>query len=192
MGEAQVNPLLRAVGAGLAVSLLLGACNRENRNLDAGAGESGPHAVAVSRLFPGPAPSPTPTDPRGLQYEGNATHISNGGRYYRWFNCSGCHFNGGGGIGPALMDDKWRYSGRIEEIYASIAQGRPNGMPSFRERIPPEQIWELAAYVRSLSGNVDKLAAPSRPDEMRSIPPINNIDRQPPAGDASAAKVGAG
>jgi cytochrome c oxidase cbb3-type subunit 3 len=181
----------RAAGASVA-ALILAACNRENRSL-AAAPETGPRGVTVSELYPGPTAAPTPVDPRAAEYEGNAVHISNGQRLYRWFNCVGCHFNGGGGIGPALMDDKWRYGGRIEQIYASIVQGRPNGMPAFRDRITEQQVWEIAAYVRSLSGNVDKLAAPSRGDEMRSIPPINNIDRQPPAkGDPAAATAGPG
>jgi cytochrome c oxidase cbb3-type subunit 3 len=192
MGQARTKSFLRAAAATLMAALALAGCNRENRNLDAAAAESGPHGVTVTQLYPGPTPAPTPTDPRALEYEGNATHISNGGRYYRWFNCNGCHFNGGGGIGPPLMDDKWRYGGSIEQIYASIAQGRPNGMPSFRDRIPEQQIWEIAAYVRTLSANADKLAAPSRPDEMRSIPPLNNIDRQPPKFDPNATKAGAG
>jgi cytochrome c oxidase cbb3-type subunit 3 len=170
----------------------LAACNRENRNLDAPGPETGPRAPAVSDLRPGPATAPAPGDPRGKDYEGNATHIANGQHYYRWFNCSGCHFNGGGGIGPALMDEKWRYGGGIEQIYASIVQGRPNGMPSFAGKIPEQQVWEIAAYVRTLSGNADKLAAPSRSDAMRSIPPINNIDKQPPKGDPAPSKVGGG
>jgi cytochrome c oxidase cbb3-type subunit III len=148
--------------------------------------------VPVSELRPGPAAVPAPDDPRGKEYEGNATHIANGQRYYRWFNCNGCHFNGGGGIGPALMDEKWRYGGRIEQIYASIVQGRPNGMPSFQGKIPEQQVWEIAAYVRTLSGNADKLAAPSRSDAMRSTPPVNNMDRQPPRGDPDPSKVGGG
>jgi cytochrome c oxidase cbb3-type subunit 3 len=175
---------------GLAISAQA-ACNRENRNLDAAGPETGPKIIPVSELRPGPS-APAPDDPRGKDYEGNATHIANGQRYYRWFNCSGCHFNGGGGIGPALMDEKWRYGGRIEQIYASIVQGRPNGMPSFQGKIPEQQVWEIAAYVRSLSGNADKLAAPSRSDAMRSTPPVNNMDRQPPRGDPDPAKVGGG
>jgi cytochrome c oxidase cbb3-type subunit 3 len=167
------------------------ACNRENRNLDAGAAETDPKALRVSELQAGPT-SPAAVDPRAAEYEGNATHIANGQRYYKWFNCSGCHFNGGGGIGPPLMDEKWRYGGQMQQIYATIMQGRPNGMPSFRDKIPEQQVWEIAAYVRSLSGNADKLAAPSRPDAMRSIAPINNIDKQPPRGDPDAAKAGGG
>jgi cytochrome c oxidase cbb3-type subunit 3 len=176
----------------LATTLVLAACNRENRNLDAPPAENGPRGVTISGLSPGPTQASTPDDPRAKQYEGNATHIANGQRYYKWFNCAGCHFNGGGGIGPALMDEKWRYGGKIEQIYASIVQGRPNGMPAFRDKIPPEQVWEIAAYVRSLSGNVDKTAAPSRSDEMRSTPPINNTNTQAPKGDPDPSMVGGG
>jgi cytochrome c oxidase cbb3-type subunit III len=121
-----------------------------------------------------------PRDPRARFYESNAYAISQGQRYYRWFNCSGCHANGGGGMGPALMDADWRYGGRIEEIYQTIEHGRPNGMPAFGEKIPEEQIWQIAAYVRSMSGNVDRLAAPSRSDRIRSTPPINNTNPMPP------------
>jgi cytochrome c oxidase cbb3-type subunit 3 len=179
-----------AIGcAALACLVVLAGCERENRNL-AGGAETGPSSVAVSELRPGPPSPPPPEDPRAQAYEGNATHIANGQRDFQQFNCAGCHFNGGGGIGPALMDDKWRYGSRIDQVYASIAQGRPNGMPSFKGVIPDEQIWELAAYVVALSGNGDKLAEPSRTEDMRTIPPLNNLDRQPPKSDPAATKVG--
>ncbi len=70
---------------------------------------------------------------------------------YKQFNCAGCHFNGGGGIGPPLMDDKWIYGGRLDQIFNSIYQGRPNGMPVWGGKIPDQQIWEIATYVRSMS-----------------------------------------
>ena len=49
-------------------------------------------------------------------------------------------------------------------------KGRPNGMPSFRGRIPEDQIWQLVAYVRSLSGlRAASDAAPRGDDDpMRS------------------------
>jgi cytochrome c oxidase cbb3-type subunit 3 len=177
------------VGIASLCAVSLAACERENRNLSASV-ESGPRMVALSDLRPGPAGPPPPDDPRDREYEGNATHIANGQRYFQQFNCNGCHFNGGGGIGPALMDDKWRYGGKTEQIVDSILRGRPNGMPAFKDKIPDQQVWEVAAYVRSLSGNADKLAAPSRPEGMRSIPPINNIDRQPPKSDPDPSTVG--
>ncbi|MFC3067683.1 c-type cytochrome [Phenylobacterium soli] len=186
--------LARAISIAPAVAALtLGACNREARDLKpTPTAETGPHAVSVSDLYPGPVPSPTPDDPRAQEYEGNAFHIANGQRYFKWFNCVGCHFNGGGGIGPPLMDETWRYGGKMEQIYASISQGRPNGMPSFKDKIPEAQIWEIAAYVRSLSGEANKIAAPSRQDAIRSTPPINNADAKPQAGDAAAVKAGGG
>jgi cytochrome c oxidase cbb3-type subunit 3 len=173
----------------LACVAALAACQREDRNLSAPP-EDAPQSVALSDLRPGPPAPPPPDDPRGAIYDGNATRIANGQRYFTQFNCNGCHFNGGGGIGPALMDDKWRYGGKPEQIVDSILRGRPNGMPAFQDKVPAAQAWELAAYIRSLSGNADKLAAPSRPDAMRSIPPINNIDRQPPKSDPAATRVG--
>jgi cytochrome c oxidase cbb3-type subunit 3 len=152
--------------------------------------ESGPLSLTDSELQPGAPSAPPPSDPRAGDYEGNAYQLAQGQRYYKWFNCNGCHFNGGGGIGPALMDSKWIYGGEIDQIYASIYRGRPNGMPAWKDKIPEQQIWQIAAYVRSLSGNADKLAVTSRADEMNSIPPINNIDRQPP-GKPQTAKAGA-
>ena len=160
----------------LALLASLAACEREAR----------PTSEHPARI---PAPEQTamqsngPRDPRAGFYEGNAYAISQGQRYFRWFNCNGCHANGGGGMGPPLMDAEWRYGGRIEQIYLTIEQGRPNGMPAFRDKIPEEQIWQIAAYVRSLSGNVDRLAAPSRSDRIRSTPPINNADPAPPGSD---------
>ena len=54
-------------------------------------------------------------------------------------------------MGPPLMDNNWIYGDSIENIGASIREGRPNGMPAFRGSLPDEQIWQLAAYARSLS-----------------------------------------
>jgi cytochrome c oxidase cbb3-type subunit 3 len=87
----------------------------------------------------------------GHRYENNAWGISEGGRLYEWFNCTGCHGYGGGGSGPALMDDHWLYGSDPASIYTSISEGRPNGMPSFGSQLRPEQVWQLTAYVRSLA-----------------------------------------
>ena len=104
-------------------------------------------------------------------YEENAYALSEGKRLYSAYNCNGCHSLGGGGMGPALMDNKWIYGGKPEEIFSTIVAGRPNGMPSFRERVPDSQIWQLAAYIRSMSGQLRKDAAPTRDDHMQGKPP---------------------
>src|ERR687885_236266 len=63
--------------------------------------------------------------------------------------------------------------GATKKFVATIRQGRPNGMPSFRGKIPDDQIWEIAAYVRSMSGNVPSDAAPARNDDMHPGPAEN-------------------
>ena len=112
--------------------------------------QHGPNEVFVTGLFPNGG-APPPQDMIGARFEGNQLAIAAGKELFGQMNCSGCHFNGGGGMGPALMSGHWRYGGRIDQIYASIAQGRPNGMPSWQDSLQPQQIWELAAYVKSLS-----------------------------------------
>jgi len=159
----------------LCIALPVAACEREERNTRPepafGSGEQG---VPVTTLAPG-GERPPISDAKAREFEGNAYHLSEGKRLFDWFNCSGCHANGGGGMGPALMDDKWIYGGSIESIHATIRDGRPNGMPSFRDRVPDDQIWELAAFVRSLSGKAPKAAAPSRNDDMMAHPSENRL-----------------
>ena len=97
-------------------------------------------------------------------YEDNAYAMTEGQRLYEWFNCSGCHARGGGGIGPALMDDYWKYGNTDGEIYTSIVEGRPNGMPAWGGRIPEFQAWQLVTYVQALRGDRG-IAAPPGPRE---------------------------
>jgi cytochrome c oxidase cbb3-type subunit III len=149
----------------LVVALCATGCSREERRFsDNFPSDSGALAVSQSDLRPGggdPAASSGKSP-----YDYNAQAISQGKQLFEWFNCTGCHAQGGGSIGPALMDDKWIYGGAAENIYATIVEGRPNGMPSFRGRIPPQQVWQLVAYVRSMSGQVSTDAAPSRSDHL--------------------------
>jgi len=114
------------------------------------------------------------------EYDENAYALSEGKRLFSNFNCSGCHAHGGGGMGPPLMDEKWIYGAAPEQIAATIVQGRPNGMPSFQGKIPDFQVWQLAAYVRSLSGLASTGAAPGRDDHMNGAPPENSAKKAKP------------
>jgi cytochrome c oxidase cbb3-type subunit 3 len=107
--------------------------------------------VPASGLIPGGGALPSSPDPRAKPYYNNAEAVQRGMRLYNQFNCVGCHFNGGGGIGPPLMDDEWIYGGRLDQIFNSIYQGRPHGMPAWGGKIPEQQIWEISTYVRSMS-----------------------------------------
>jgi len=114
------------------------------------------------------------------EYEDNAYALSEGKRLYENFNCSGCHFHGGGGIGPPLMDDKWIYGSEPQQIFATVVQGRPNGMPSFHGKINDYQLWQIVAYVRSMSGLTNKNAAPGRSDQMKTTQPPNSVPTSQP------------
>lgn len=145
--------------------VLCGGCQREKRVFDPGAIGSQPGAaVATSEVHAGQM-SATPSEYN--PYEQSAYAVSEGKRLFSAYNCQGCHLHGGGGIGPALMDSKWIYGSRSQQIYQTIVAGRPNGMPSFAGKIPEYQVWELAAYVRSMSGLLPSDVAPSRSDEMQ-------------------------
>jgi cytochrome c oxidase cbb3-type subunit 3 len=107
--------------------------------------------VIDSALDPGVDHSLVTTDPRAMAYYDNAEAVNTGKRLFQQYNCSGCHSNGGGGMGPDLMDDVWIYGGRLEQIHQTLVEGRPNGMPSWGGKVPDEQLWQLSVYVRSLS-----------------------------------------
>lgn len=160
--------LTRTVALALLGAGLLGGCEREERRFRETPPSAEPaHVVRVSQLEPGPTLDTThlltPNDR-------NAYAVSEGQRLFTWYNCSGCHSNGGGGMGPPLIDDEWIYGSAPENIYATIMQGRPNGMPSFAGRIPTSQVWEIVSYVRSLSGLTPVSVRSSRPDHMMYTP----------------------
>ena len=83
-----------------------------------------------------------------------------GKRLYGWYNCAGCHFNGGGGIGPPFMDNTWIYGSEPHVIADSIINGRPQGMPAYGGRIPAAHVGPIVAYVRALGG-LGEAAAPT-------------------------------
>lgn len=177
----------RVLAAAVVAMVLAGAgCKREAREYT-GAPQDDRPRPRQSVLQPG-ARLAEPPSAIGKHFADNAYHITQGGRLFGAFNCSGCHGHGGGSIGPALMDDQWRYGGGIDAIHASILDGRPNGMPAWRGKLTDVQAWQLSAYVLALSGNVRKDAAPSRREGMASTLPLTQVPRQPPRGaDPSAA-----
>jgi cytochrome c oxidase cbb3-type subunit III len=151
----------------IVTALLLSACHREARYFEAPPrSDLPPSEVALSSLVAGQRPQKF-REQQQREYQDNAYHVSEGKRLFEWFNCSGCHAHGGGAIGPALMDDRWIYGGEIDQIYLTIAQGRPNGMPAFGGKIPPQQIWQLAGYVRTMGGHGPKSARPGRNDHIQ-------------------------
>jgi cytochrome c oxidase cbb3-type subunit III len=161
------------------------ACEREERRFS----EIGPASSIVSTdhplspmnpgvdapLRPGTS-APPRVDDKG-PYDDQAWAVAEGARLYVWYGCAGCHANGGGGMGPALMDEEWRYGSSADEIFRSVVEGRPNGMPSFRGKIPDAQLRQIVAFVRSLSGLLRDDVEPGRNERLDPYPPSNMRDQ---------------
>jgi cytochrome c oxidase cbb3-type subunit 3 len=151
---------LRTGWAIAVLAIAAGGCRREAREFSTGIELQSPTASRALRR----------------DYEENAYAMSEGKRLFVAFNCVGCHGHGGGGMGPPLLDSPWRYGNELPQVFDSIMDGRPNGMPAFRGRIVPAQAWQLAAYVRSMSGQLSRIASPNRSDHMKANPPENSVD----------------
>ncbi|HET9002656.1 MAG TPA: c-type cytochrome, partial [Gemmatimonadaceae bacterium] len=103
---------------------------------------------------------PGQTAPRGATlknpYAGNSAAIATGAKLFISYNCLDCHgAEGSGAMGPSLADGRWHFGGDDSELFESIYQGRPDGMPAWGSAIAADQIWMLVSYVKSLNGGKD-------------------------------------
>ena len=176
MSRAGLLLLALAIGA-------LAGCEREERHFSPEVTNVTPTASAVRQSGNQPgmalAGHVQVAQKNISMYDDNAYAVNEGKRLFHWFNCAGCHANGGGGMGPALMDSEWRYGSDPQSIFDSIMRGRPDGMPSFGGHIPPDQVWKIVAYVRSMGGGVRSDVAPSRSDTLYPGKPENFRSPQP-------------
>jgi len=99
----------------------------------------------------GPVPGIGDIAPVANPLGNDRTVLEEGRKLFVQYNCAGCNGGrAGGGMGPSLRDGAWRYGSSPDRIFNSIAQGRGQGMPSWRSRLPPDDIWRLVAYIKSL------------------------------------------
>jgi cytochrome c oxidase cbb3-type subunit III len=140
-------------------------CNEQQTHA---ASSGAPPAIGIPV---GPVPGPKlalnlPTDP----YINDQVALQEGRRLFVWYNCSGCHGGrGGGGMGPSLRDPVWKYGSSDAHIFASIAEGRGEGMPAWGTKVPEDQIWKLVAYIKSMR-------TPQEPDPP-IVPPEPQVKR---------------
>jgi len=100
-------------------------------------------------VVPGPARN-APARP-DVAYPDDAYTREKGRLLFTRFNCAGCHGDhAGGGMGPSLRDQDWIYGSSPRDIFDSIAEGRARGMPAWGPLLPPEYIWDLVSYIKSL------------------------------------------
>ncbi|HVV26333.1 MAG TPA: cytochrome c [Rhizomicrobium sp.] len=160
--------------------------------------------VPVSGIYPGGnSRGLNPDMENPLKKDPDA--VARGMRDFDNFNCSGCHMgNGGGGMGPALSNRTWIYRDSPANIYLSIAQGRSAGMPAFGAMLPDRTIWELVAYIQSLSDSPDRgfgttTSATPEPPSIEQVPvgqvqsptPWKFTETMPPNGEKNGGPVAA-
>ena len=149
-----------------------------------GEGQSGKGASASSTIVAVPPASQVLLVPVGVPagvvnavtsegikdpYTGNAAAIAQGGQIMVGMNCVGCHgYDLKGGMGPDLTDTYWRYGGSPALIFKSIYEGRPQGMPPWGDKLSPDVIWKMVAYIQSLGGGIsDQIRATGSPRQPR-------------------------
>ncbi len=100
--------------------------------------------------------NPPPAGHLQNPFQGDKQSAAVGEKLFGAFNCDGCHAGGAvGAVGPSLADGRWRYGGADGAIFHSIYYGRPRGMPAFGGILPPDAIWKLVTYLRSLEPAAD-------------------------------------
>lgn len=82
--------------------------------------------------------------------------------------CATCHGADARGVRgfPNLRDSEWLYGGKPEQIHTSIAEGRQGMMPAWEQQLSEDQIFNVAEYVRQLSGRSADVVVASRGKEV--------------------------
>ena len=140
--------------AALVILVLASAACREQTSVPATATTAGTeNALVISRhedrIFAGGLAPPVEKFTNSATNDAKAAEA--GATLFTGMNCDGCHGGGAvGAVGPSLTDGRWRYGGTDADIFRSIAEGRPKGMPAFGGVLQPAMIWRLVAYIKSL------------------------------------------
>jgi cytochrome c oxidase cbb3-type subunit 3 len=118
------------------------------------------HAAAVRAALP-------TTNPK----RGDANEIAEGAKVYATI-CVACHMPDGKGlVGPSLVDPYWKYGSGDAELYATVSEGRPGGMPPWGPQLGSEKIWEVLAYLETLPTPEPGFGAPGFVPPAPAAPP---------------------
>ncbi len=84
------------------------------------------------------------------EYSGDKEAIREGKEIFA-NTCAPCHnADGTGGIGSNLTAPKLKYGSTRNDLYETVAKGRPNGMPSFLPQIGAEKISKVIDFLETL------------------------------------------
>jgi cytochrome c oxidase cbb3-type subunit 3 len=137
------------------IAVTAAACDRARGDSTTGGEPATVPSDATLNSIPLGAPpgQPVSVAPRiANPFQGNAQAAGEGKQLFGAMNCVYCHGAEASGLmGPPLNNSGWRYGGTPAEIYRSIHDGRPGGMPAWGGRLPPDQIWKLVTYLQTLA-----------------------------------------
>lgn len=101
--------------------------------------------LAAAKLKEGEA------EPLSTHEEDRTTRLIHEGKEEYAERCASCHGpDGKGGIGPDLTGEKYKYGRSAPEVTRSVIDGRPGGMPGFKNELSQEKIEGVVQYVLSL------------------------------------------
>jgi hypothetical protein len=151
----------------LVAVLAVASTNASAQQDAAPAAQHGPNEVFVTGLFPNGG-TPPPKDPIGARFEGNNLAIAAGKQLFGEMNCTGCHFNGGGGMGPALMSGHWhtarrgRPPGRQRsrlQLHRRPQEARRHLGPRHSRQVPRQSPRDGAGYIDGLCWTEERCRA---------------------------------
>jgi cytochrome c oxidase cbb3-type subunit 3 len=157
---------MRVLNGGLAAALWLAAvgCDRGAQGSAEPLPRSGLTPGTAGQTGAGVDPGISPEVVLGLienPFADDPGAAATGRQLFTGFNCSGCHAGyAGGGMGPNLRDTLWIYGSKDAQIFSTIAEGRPYGMPAWGGRIPDNQIWMLVSYIKTLGTPAEPVKPP--------------------------------
>jgi cytochrome c oxidase cbb3-type subunit 3 len=83
-------------------------------------------------------------------FRGDPAAIAQGAETFKTI-CAACHKPDGTGlVGPSLVDPYWKYGDTDDDLFHSVYDGRPGGMPAWGPQLGADKIWKALAYMQSL------------------------------------------
>jgi cytochrome c oxidase cbb3-type subunit 3 len=129
--------------------------------------------------------------PTANPYHGNAAAIAKGAETWATI-CVACHLPEGTGlVGPSLVDPYWKYGSGDAELFATVSEGRPLGMPPWGAQLGTEKIWQVLAYLETLPRSDDHgLGSPEYEavQAAAQAAPASEPEIEPEAADDSSAE----
>lgn len=79
---------------------------------------------------------------------GKPAAVSEGKQLFADTACVACHqADGTGVVGPNLTDPYWIHGGKPTDIYLTIMNGAPNGMPAHKDSLGQKKVMKVVAYI---------------------------------------------